>query len=205
MIDPILITGCSRSGTTMTAGILYLCGAFGGNINGPSKRDDGGMFGNVEIRNKIIGNELGPFLPFEEFKDLITSGMVRQGYVNGKWFYKDTELLLPWMGIDWGRAFPKAQYVIVRRKTEDIVSSCMKTGYMKQCTTKKEWEAWVEKRLICFGIVKNVGFNILEVWPTKFIEGDFSEIRETVEKLGLKWEEDKIMNFMNPELRGSQL
>ena len=184
----------------MTAGILYLCGAFGGNINGPSKRDDGGMFGNVEIRNGISS-----LLSLEEFRDFVTGKMVQQGYVKGKWFYKDTELLFPCLGLDWSRAFPKAQWVVVRRKTEDIVSSCMKTGYMKQCTTREEWKVWVERKVACFEVIKDVGLPILEVWPTKFIEGDFSEICQTVEKLGLKWEEDKIMNFMNPELRGSQL
>ena len=194
MIDPILITGCPRSGTTMTAGIIYLCGAFGGNINGPSKRDDGGMFGNTELRlvsaMKIMSGEIERLV--EE-----------QGYKEGPWFYKDTTLCREWT--IWSSAFPNAKWIIVRREKEDIVFSCMKTGYMNRFNKEVGWRSWVDAYLHEFEKMKSAGLDMTEVWPTKFIEGDFSEIRETVEKLGLKWEKDKVMNFIDPELRGSQL
>ena len=51
---PILLTGCARSGTSLTAGIVNLCGAFGGIMSGPNRNNAKGMFENSKIRNTII-------------------------------------------------------------------------------------------------------------------------------------------------------
>ena len=40
MKDPILITGCARSGTSMIAGVINICGAFGGDMAGPNANRD---------------------------------------------------------------------------------------------------------------------------------------------------------------------
>jgi len=44
------------------------------------------------------------------------------------------------------------------------------------------------------------GVQVKEVWPTKFVGGDFAEIREVVEWLGLDWNEEAVMDFVSPEL-----
>jgi hypothetical protein len=54
MRPPILITGCARSGTSMTAGIVHICGAFGGRMSGPTPNNRKGMFENEEVRNQIV-------------------------------------------------------------------------------------------------------------------------------------------------------
>src|SRR4030065_256064 len=51
--SPILITGCARSGTSMVAGIINTCGAWGGKLISPSNYNQKGFFENVVIRNKI--------------------------------------------------------------------------------------------------------------------------------------------------------
>jgi hypothetical protein len=53
MKDPILITGAARSGTSMTAGVINICGAFGGVLSGPNKNNKKGMFENNRIRQDI--------------------------------------------------------------------------------------------------------------------------------------------------------
>ena len=58
MNDPILITGAARSGTSMVAGAINICGAFGGNMRGPNKNNEKGMFENV----RIVQNLTKPYL-----------------------------------------------------------------------------------------------------------------------------------------------
>jgi hypothetical protein len=48
--SPIIITGCARSGTSMIAGIINLCGAWKGVTSGPNKYNAKGMFENHELR-----------------------------------------------------------------------------------------------------------------------------------------------------------
>ena len=50
----ILITGCARSGTSMIAGIINMCGAFAGDTSGPNRYNQKGMYENAKIRNSIV-------------------------------------------------------------------------------------------------------------------------------------------------------
>lgn len=52
--SPILITGCARSGTSMVAGVINMCGAFGGSMSGPNHNNAKGMFENARVRNNIV-------------------------------------------------------------------------------------------------------------------------------------------------------
>ena len=51
---PILITGAARSGTSMTAGNIHKCGAWGGDMAGSTRYNRKGMFENTEIRNTMV-------------------------------------------------------------------------------------------------------------------------------------------------------
>ena len=50
----ILITGCARSGTSLVAGIINLCGAFGGKMRPPNVNNKKGMFENTVITQNIV-------------------------------------------------------------------------------------------------------------------------------------------------------
>ena len=52
--NPILITGCARSGTSLVAGIFNICGAFGGEISGPTIYNKKGIFENAFIREMLV-------------------------------------------------------------------------------------------------------------------------------------------------------
>lgn len=156
----MLITGCPRSGSQMTADIIRLCGAF--NINPLDKN---------------------PALDFRKDR---------------KVFYLETSLCLMWHM--WHRAFPDATWIIVRRADEDIIYSCQHTGFMRERKTKKGWQEWIEVHKRRFQEMHDAGLNVREVWPTKFVEGDFSEMRTIIEWLGLKWNDEAVQDFICPEL-----
>lgn len=204
--SPILITGASRSGTSMSAGIIHRCGAFGG-------RTDPG-FENIEIRTStvkpftgLVGCDPRWQYPLPDTRKLPPlAGLVRRlesvmkfdGYRYGAWYYKSPGIALTWPV--WSNAFGRAKWVIVRRKDEDIYNSCMKTGYMNAHDSVEGWTKWLDHFKVCFKEIHANVLNVREIWPTRFVEGDFSEIRDVIEWLGLTWKEDKIRAFVKPEL-----
>ena len=214
MRDPILITGASRSGVSMTAGVVYFCGAFGGDVCGTKGTDGAGMFGNIPVRDSImtpylkqIGADLTGQCPLPNTSSLISAPLLknifefeikRQGCGEDSLaFYKDFRLCLVWP--IWHDAFPNAKWIIVRRAGVDVVASCLKTGYMKAYKSEFGWNKWLREYLDRFDEMINTDLSVTEVWPTKFVEGDFTEIKAVVNKLGLQWNEERITAFLNPK------
>lgn len=224
--DPILVTGCARSGTSMVAGAIHLCGAFGGNMSGPNKNNQKGMFENSEIRNNItkpylrdLGlDPLGQY-PLPNINDLmipidwrrkVEQVFLKQGY-DGKQkiFYKGAKMCLFWPV--WHYAFPNAKWIIVRRRTGDIVESCCRVGFMRAFRIKENqkavgvdderegWIWWVNQHLERFREMIDTGLNVKIVWPQRMVLGDYQQLYETIEWLGLKWNSE-VLNFVDPKL-----
>ncbi len=208
----ILITGTARSGTSMTAGIVSLCGAFGGKMRETkSKRI---VFENEDICKHVIRPylksigadpkgqkplpKLKDLIPIPNLRERVEEFLYRQRYEGQQVFYKDPKLALMWPL--WHKAFPKARWVLVRRKDEDIIYSCMRTGFMLGYKTKRGWQSWINVYKRRFERMRDQGLFIREVWPTKFIEGDFGEIQACIKWLGLKWEDQAVRDFIRPEL-----
>jgi len=214
MIDPILITGCARSGTSLTAGVFSNCGAFGGFTFGTNEHNKKGMFENKTIRETI----LKPYLilngcdpkgqrPLPDIRNLLQVGNLRErieaimkasGYKEGVWYYKGAKMCLCWP--TFCDAFPKAKWVIVRRKDEDIVNSCMRTGFMNAYKDETGWQIWVDHHKARFIEMMDADLDICQVWPNKMISGNFDEIRRAVEHCGLEWNEDAVKEFVAPAL-----
>lgn len=223
MKDPILITGCARSGTSMTAGIINICGAFGGKLAGPNSNNKRGMFENTEVRNGIVKPFLrsinadplgqdplpnqGRVVSFSKdakfvskFGDKIRNIIKRDEYTEGQWFYKGAKICLMWQ--IWNEAFPRAKWIIVRREKKDIVNSCLKTGFMKAFNKSEGWENWVDFHLDRFSeMLLFLDTRCFEIWPQQMIEGDLSSIRYCIQDfLGLQWNEKEVLNFISPAL-----
>lgn len=195
MIDPILITGAPRSGKTIVANILRMCGVFTGITNNM-------------LENEIFDLEIAPYLTFigsdplghrfipetitfipDDIKKDIIARLINQGYRNGKYILKSSRIVITYQL--WQSYYPDARYVIVRRNKHDIVDSCIKTGYMNSFQTKDEWslmiDAYEKKIEEIKGRVKYI-----EVWPEKMTYGDYSEMYKMIGFLGLSWK-DEIM------------
>ena len=222
---PILITGCARSGTSMIAGAVNMCGAFGGRMVGPNRYNEKGMFENHRIREEItkpylrgLGvDPLGQW-PLPDVKRLVIPNDWRQrvervfleeGYNNGPVMYKGAKSCLFWPV--WHYAFPNARWIIVRRHKADIIASCMKTGFMRAFRDRQVqrkvgaaderagWAWWVEAHLARFREMQDAGLNIKVVWPERMIQGDYQQLYETIEWLGLPWNSD-VLGFVDPKL-----
>ena len=224
---PIIVTGCARSGTSLVGGILYLCGAWKGDTSGPTKYNKKGMFENAALRNHIVKpylesincDKLGQFpLPKTEnikiphdFKEKVLNEITKQGWKpKDKWFYKCAKMCLMWPV--WNYAFPDTKWVIVRRKTPDIINSCLKTGFMKAFdkpyirksvgvnTSKEGWLWWVHQHEEKWIEMITAGLNCKQIWPERMINSDYGQIKETIEWLGLEWNEKAVVDFIEPKL-----
>jgi hypothetical protein len=207
---PILITGIPRSGSSMIAATINLCGAFGGEM---SKR---GMYCNDRIREElvkpyftVVGADVDVLKDFPIFemdpinwKDKVEKILSEQGYSGGPWMYKDSRLCQMWKV--WDKVYPNAKWIIVRRRTGDIIESCLKTKYMKAHTVREGWLDMVhvyEKR---FAEMVMNGLNCKVIWPERMVDGDYKQIQETIEWLGLTWDPTSLQ-YIETLLWGSRL
>jgi len=222
----IFITGAARSGTSLVAGTINICGAFGGKMYPANRYNQKGMFENAEMRDNVVKDYLkkinvdprGQYpLPDvnnliipDNFRGKVENIFINQGYNDGHWFYKAPKMCLFWPV--WNQAFPDAKWVIVRRRTGDVINSCFKTGFMtafqrkqiqKAVGAKNEregWLWWIHQHENRFIEMMKEGLNVKIIWPEKMLYGNYTEIKDTIEWLGLEWKEKEVMDFITPRL-----
>ena len=215
MKPPIIITGAARSGTSMVAGIVSLCGASGGAVLGPTPHNRKGQFENREIIQTIIkpylrmqgydpmGQRPLPdvehLLAFDNLRYRVEEIIKRQGVGDDEtWFFKGAKVCLTWP--IWNKAFPDAKWIVVRRNREEIVQSCLRTGFMRRRSTKESWREWVCHHEDLFLQMSMAGIDVKEIWPAFFFVGDFLKMKETIGWLGLDWNVDTVVDFISPAL-----
>jgi hypothetical protein len=212
--NPILITGAERSGATLIAKILDLCGVHSGRCNG--------MFEHTIITE--FNHELLKQFPLSfpetenisipaNWKKSIEGVLLTEHLTDKTWMMKSATLTRLWPV--WSYAFPDAKWLIVRRRTGDVIQSCMKTGYMKTfknsvnlqsigLTYEEEgWLWWVHQYENKFIEMMQAGLNVRVIWPERMVTGNYQQIFETVEWLGLKWN-NKIPEIIDPLLNKSR-
>lgn len=209
MKDPILITGCVRSGLTMTARAFFGCGAYCDDTQGANS-----SFTNQRLSTRIVapylrlaGGDTRGQWPLVELESLPRWPLLREhvqrsigfeagGLDGGEWFYKDHRIASTWP--HWNASFPDARWIIVRRETEAIVNACLSTRYMDGYSTREGWDAWVGWYVRRLQEIKRTAGAWREVWPSKFFAGDTTELREAIEWAGLTWT-PRSLDFLRKE------
>jgi len=215
--DAIIITGPCRSGVSMIAGVIDVCGAWGG-TKGKLNSYDASAYGeNKGIRDNIlnpflegikadrrgqrplpniskcnsIAKELGEAWRRRTFRII-----EENGYESGPFYLASTKHSLIWPV--WNAAFPDAKWVLIRRKDEDIVEACLKTSYMFKYNDEGGWQYWLSKYKKRIQEMIDERLNIFQIWPQHMINGDLRELQEMIDWLGLEWDENKIQDFVAP-------
>jgi hypothetical protein len=212
--SPILISGCARSGTSMVAGAIDRCGAFGGELTGATAYNAKGQHENAYIRDKVEK----PYLKSQEldilgqnplavtdqlhipvdWRKTIENVMISQGYKEGQWYYKGAKACQIWPV--WNYAFPNAKWVIVRRRSSDIADSCLNTAFMRAYQTHEGWIGWVRQHEEKFNEMISAGLNVKMIWPERMVKGNYEQLYEVIEWLGLPWKSKEVMDWIEPKL-----
>lgn len=192
------MTGAPRSGKTMIAGILKVCGVFTGETDK--------MLENVSVRDKVMGahlrmigadpkgiNPLPDRMPLATWD--VGHHMEKEGYQDGAWMVKSSRIVPTWKV--WQHNYPRARYVIVRRRTGDIISSCMKTAYMDAYKTQKGWKEMVLAYEAMFAQMITE-LDVKVVWPHRMAHGDYGQVYDMLDWLGLPWKIE-VLQWADPK------
>jgi hypothetical protein len=209
--NPILITGVERSGSTLVARILDMCGVWSGDCNKMFENKE--IFGFKQFRSKTLFPHTARINIIKGWDQYIINKIKLQGWDNQSWMLKNSKLAQFWP--IWFDAFPDAKWLIIRRRTGDVVHSCMKTGYMKLFKNHynlevlgienelEGWLWWVRQYEKKFIEMTKEGLNYKVIWPDRMVTGDYEQIKEVVNWLGLEWNE-KIPDTIYPLLEKSR-
>jgi hypothetical protein len=206
MKEPILITGMPRSGSSMIAAAISHCGAYAGECNK--------MYENVPLRDKVVKHYFdrngfdskGQYpIPLthqvttpENWKTMV-EGVI--GYREEQWMYKDGRSCLIWPV--WHNTYPDAKWVIVRRRTGDVIQSCLKTGYMTAYNDADGWLHWVHQYERKFVEMIEAGLNCKVIWPERMVDGDYKQLYDLCEWLGLTFDEGAL-EYIKPLIWGTE-
>ena len=200
----IFITGAARSGTSLTTKILQSHGlnlGAAGSINS--------LYENLDIRENVIkpylesmgadrlGQDPLPDIarlpPFKNFREEILK--LFHVLPTEPFGYKDAKLTLIWPILV--EAFPEAKYVIVRRDTEKIIDSCLRTSFMRSHKDREGWGGWVDHHLVQFGHIRE-SVEAMEIWPENYIAKP-EAFRAVANFCGLEFDAEKVTKALNME------
>jgi hypothetical protein len=215
--EPIFVTGAERSGSTLIARILKESGCWSGECNT--------MFENSRIHSlhhQLQRDEtIFPCTAMPvNWRDEVLGILKDEEWHDEPWFVKGSVLTQHWP--IWNFAFPDAKWLIIRRRTADVIESCMKTGYMKTFRNGKNlkqlglederagWLWWIHQYEKRFVEMIQAGLNCRIVWPDRMVPEpvynppvQFQQIQETIKWLGLDWNEN-IPEIISPLLEKSR-
>ena len=196
------------------AGVINICGAFSGKCAGATKYNAKGMFEHEYIRKEVdqrylksIGMDPKGQDPLPDTSNLqipsdwrqrVDAAMIREGYKEGPWFYKGARAANIWP--IWHYAYPNAKWVIVRRRSADIATSCLNTSFMNKYSTYEGWIKWINHHEDRFVEMIQAGLNVKQVWPERLMKGNYEQLFELIEWLGLTWKPTEVMEFIEPKL-----
>jgi hypothetical protein len=214
---PIFVTGVERSGASIVAKIFSMCGAYTGEVNVMQENKQLKEMTHDYLLESPLNDLMLPidylYIPVS-WKRQVERIIANQGIKEkSQWMYKDSQLAQTWPV--WNFAFPNAKWIIVRRRTGDIIQSCIKTGFMTMFKSQENrdkinvidessgWLWWVHEYEKRFVQMIEAGVNCKIVWPERMVMGDYQQIHETLDWLGLKWNSE-VFKVIDPMLEKSR-
>lgn len=178
-----------RSGSSMTAGIFDIHGCWKGNYNIGCSYNPKGYFENLDAKAILIrrcgklAQGVIPAEPQSGFKQEILQKLKPEG----KWFIKCSAM--------YRNAFNEfnPKFICVRRKTEGLIGSNKKTGFMGTGDVDK-LKMIIDAHNREMDISQGV-----DVYTDQLIEGDFSSIISALKHCDIEPDLEKIRDFVEPK------
>lgn len=216
-VQQVFVTGVERSGATIIAKILALCGVYTGEVNAMGENTSVKVL--VDDLYRQMGADVSGQYPLPDLDLLNTpdewikevESRIFDGRTPDKiWLYKSSRILQTWPV--WLLTFPNAKWIFVRRKPSDIINSCKLTMYMKAfknpeilskigvSTEEEGWLWWIRQQDdLLKSLLHNLNIDYKVIWPERMVNGDFSQIYEMLDWLEVPWN-NKIIPTVKPLL-----
>lgn len=211
---PVLVTGLPRSGTSLVTGLLGVCGLWLGHTVPGGRENIRGFFENVFLRERVQKELLrqGKFDPLgvrrlppvtwqpsvRNFRAIVAAGLEAQRYDAAQpWGFKDAKLTLTWRV--WHEHFPHARWLIVRRSTDEIIASCIRTSFMKQYSSDPAfWHRFVDAYLERLRMLESTVASSCTLNAGDVVSGRYESLRRAISDLGLTWNHTEVQAFVEP-------
>lgn len=216
---PILITGTQRSGSTMIAKILRSSGVFTGSTSGMSENLAIKRILDTWYKSKqwdVKGQfplPINPQMPDGIYSQILEV-LRNEGYMEGmNWLIKGHRIGQTWKV--WNEMFPNAKWIIVRRRTGDVIHSCLKTAYMYEyhsssilkkigvSSPEEGWLWWVRKQEECYNEMITAGIDYRVIWPERMARDDYEQIEELHKWIGIDYDAEQIRELISPMMTNS--
>jgi len=198
-MEPILILGQPRSGTSMTAGIFAQHGVWTGTCREGNQFNEKGFFENLHIKKVIIAMQgrvvhagvLGQ--PMPGFRAMVLAAIYEDGYRSGPWLWKGSALYWP--------AFYefKAKIVVCRRPVGQIFDSCRSSevifGKELPDDLLRENIAIHHKQM---DYLVDMGACEVDTWGVA--QGDYDTIDNALEYCGIEFDHELTHAFVDSSL-----
>jgi hypothetical protein len=212
---PVLITGLPRSGTSMVTGLLGVCGLWLGHTVPGGQENIRGFFENVVLRERVQKEILsqGRFDPLgvrrlpppawhpviKNLRAVVGAALGAQQYDGREiWGFKDAKLTLTWR--PWHEHFPGARWVVVRRSSDEVIASCLRTSFMKQHSSDPVfWRQFVADYLERLEALQWAVGWCRSIEAGDVAAGRFDALEQLVGELGLTWRPEAMHAFVAPE------
>jgi len=197
----ILITGVERSGSTLISRVLQSCRANTGQTNKMRENVSLRALSKYTINKLSVGCDMPTYESLRtvfNWKNKVNNCLRDQNIPESMPFvYKDSQITQLWLL--WNNTYLDAKWIIVRRRTGDILNSLHETAYMTKfknqrnieqvgaLNEKDAWLWWVHKYEERFIDIIQAKVNHRIVWPERMRDGDFEQMKEVVDWCDLKW------------------
>jgi hypothetical protein len=216
---PVFVTGLPRSGTSMVMGLLGICGLWLGAVQSGGRENVRGFFENVVLRERVQKEILrqGRFDPLgvkrlppatwhpviRNFHQVVGAALAAQDYDGRQiWGFKDAKLTLTWRV--WHEHFPRARWVVIRRSSDEIIASCLRTRFMKQHSDDPGfWGRFVSDYLERLAALQKVVGWSRTIDAADVAAARFDALEQLVRELRLTWQRDSARAFIAPEFWNS--
>lgn len=202
----VLVVGCPRSGTTITARVLAAHGMWTGKV-------DRVLHENLTVREQFIkpylrsinADPLGQtMLPARDERRgrypllrpiLLDKLRSEQGLGDPDYLLiKEPKITLMWW--IWYHSFPRAYWVIVRRGRKALEESINDTRFLRV----KNPSEWITRHEEFLEDIESLTENNMEVFPEQFLYGDESGLQEVVEWLGMTYNPTHLQTLKDSSL-----
>ena len=200
-LEPIIIVGMARSGTSMVAGVFKAHGLWGGtSLRAPTTKYPKGFnehqkikglllknFGRADIHNK-------PFDFRPDWAKQVYSVLRGERYDEERWFVKHSAL--------YARAWEEFRplWILVRRSEKGILASLERRGQMIE-RSKDWWKEHIRQHVDEMDRLELEAGGV-SIFADELIKGIFWSAERALLHCGLDYDRDKVKEVIRPEVWG---